>query len=417
MLAMNMVTLPGSVKLMGFPKRQSMERCITRRDFVAGMAGLALAGGASRFLSAAAAGASTKPALTGKETTMPLLKDIYADCFMIGVALDDEKKLKDLQDVGPANFNAWTPENSLKWGPLRPEEHVYDFSRAERYLAEARKYGMKAHGHTLVWFQVPPQWLFADQPSRNALIERMERHIFTVGSHFRGRLHSWDVVNEAVGDEPGQMWRRRDHELYGVPRDMWLELLGEDYVEQAFRFAGQACPGSLLYYNEYFTVTPQDRTVSLAKGEKVCRLVRDLRDKGLRVDGVGIQGHWEMDRLDVGQVERLIEMLRKLDVVISISELDLGLGGKWDDKHPPMPSLPPELERRQAVAYAKLFRMFRSHRDAIERVTFWGVCDRNSWKRSMFDDYPLPFDTDAQPKEAFRAICDPEAYLQEHGQS
>ena len=356
----------------------------------------------------------SRPA-SGKSTM--LLKDTYRDSFMIGATLDSEEKLQDLLAVGPEHFNAWTPENALKWHVLRPGEGEFEFSRADRYCEEASRFGMKAHGHTLVWFQVNPKWVFAGAPSRRRLLERMEEHIHTVGGHFRGRLHSWDVVNEAVSDEPGQRWRRRDHELYGVPRDPWLAGVGEDYVEQAFRFAQAACGEARLYYNEYFTVTPQDRSVSLAKVEKVCRLVRDLRDKGLRVDGVGIQGHWELGRLNVDDVARMIDRLHQENVILSVSELDIGVRGLWGGKKPPMPSLPAGLELEQALLYAKLFRVLRQHTEAIERVSFWGVSDAHTWKTALHgDDYPMIFDRQNRPKLAFQAVCDPEGFLREQGQ-
>jgi endo-1,4-beta-xylanase len=343
-----------------------------------------------------------------------MLKDIYTKHFLIGSIFDKPETHRDLLDVGPEHFGAWTPENALKWGPLRPSEFVYDFSIAEQYLAVARDHGMVAHGHTLVWFQHVPDWVVSDQPDRSKMLQRLEQHIHTVGAHFRGRIHSWDVVNEAVSDDPDceVMWRYSDHQCWGIPLDPWLHMLGPDYVEWAFRFAAEACPDAYLYYNEYFTTCPQDRAVNLTKVAKVCRLVQELRDKGLRVDGIGIQGHWELDSLDLSDVEQMFAMFSQLDITVSISELDIGVRGRWGEPKPPMLSLPTELARQQAVTYARLFRLLTAHSSIIERVSFWGVCDRNTWKTQLHGaDYPLLFGVDGKPKEAYHAVADPDGYL------
>jgi endo-1,4-beta-xylanase len=337
---------------------------------------------------------------------------------VIGVAFGGEAKLEDLKEIGPGHFICYTPEGAFKWGAIHPEPDTYRFDRADPYVDFVLNNGMKIHGHTLLWFQLNPAWLFQGRGGglvlRTELLDRMEKHIFTVCGHYRGKVYSWDVVNEALSDvtEMKVMYRFDDHKLYGVEEDMWCRLLGGDYIEYAFKWAHEADPTAKLYYNEYETYSPQTRAVCKFKQEKMVALVNRLRDKGLHIDGMGIQGHFEHIDMVVEDLEAMIRRFGSLGLKVSISELDIGMLKSARGKNPYPDRLPPDLAHFQARLYARLFQMLKRNAQVVERVTFWGVSDKRTWKsRVGRQDHPLLWDVHNQPKEAFYAVADPDGYL------
>jgi endo-1,4-beta-xylanase len=265
-------------------------------------------------------------------------------------------------------------------------------------------------GHTLVWFHQTPDWVFQDESGkplgREALLERMRDHVFTVMGRYRGQIHAWDVVNEAVAAD-GQLRKCK-----------WLDIIGEEYIRNAFEFARQADPAALLYYNDY------DLEIQ-SKREGVIRLVRGLQEKGIRVDGVGTQGHWFLDYPSLDEIETSIVALSELGIKVMVTELDVGvlpsypLDSKVVDlssfdpesqkKHNPYPNgLPASVQKDLANRYAELFSLFRKHRDKLGRVTFWAVHDGQSWRSYIpirgRTEYPMLFDRQCKPKPALDAI-------------
>ena len=265
-------------------------------------------------------------------------------------------------------------------------------------------------GHTLVWFHQTPDWVFQDESGRplgrEALLERMKEHIFTVMGRYKGRIHGWDVVNEAISSDGG------------FRKCSWLEIIGEDYVLKAFEYARQADPGAQLYYNEY-DVEKQP------KCEGVIRLIRDLQSKGVHINGIGIQGHWFLDYPRIEEIETSILALSKLGVKLMVTELDVGVlpfypvdsklvdlasfSPELQKKHNPYPSgLPDSVQKDMANRYAQIFSLFHKHRDKFSRVTFWAVHDGQSWRSYMpingRTDYPMLFDRHCKPKPAFDAV-------------
>jgi endo-1,4-beta-xylanase len=245
-------------------------------------------------------------------------------------------------------------------------------------------------GHTLVWHSQTPRWVFEDeggQPaSRELLLTRMRDHIHTVVGRYKGKIRGWDVVNEALNE---------DGSLRASP---WLKIIGEDYLVKAFEFAHEADPEAELYYNDY----------SLEGGRKrqgAARLVKMLQAAGVKLTCVGLQGHYSLEHPTVGEIGQTIEVFAKLGLKVMITELDVdvlptpGPGGAdvsmrfgADPKHNPYTNgLPTEIERRLADRYAELFGTFLKHRDAITRVTFWGVSDRSSWlNQFLAESLPHP---------------------------
>ena len=341
------------------------------------------------------------------------LKDLFKDDFYIGVALNrNQISGKDPKAVTlvEQHFNSITPENILKWEEVHPDPDRYHFEAADQYVAFGEKNKMHITGHTLVWFYQTPDWVFQDESgnpmSRDGLLKRMKEHIFTVMGRYKGRIHGWDVVNEAISSD-GQFRKNK-----------WLEIIGEDYVLKAFEYARQADPDAQLYYNEYDFEHP-------AKCEGVIRLIENLESKGIRIDGIGIQGHWFLTYPSIGDIENYILALSKLGVKLMITELDVGVlpfypvdselvdissfDIETQKKFNPYPDvLPDSVQKDLANRYAELFSLFLKHRDKFSRVTFWAVHDSQSWRSYMpirgRADYPMLFDHHCKPKPAFDAV-------------
>ena len=345
--------------------------------------------------------------------TQPALKDVFKDDFNIGAALSlDQISGKEPEAISlvEKHFNSITPENILKWEEVHPAPGKYNFAAPDRYVALGEKNKMFIIGHTLVWFHQTPDWVFQDESGkplgREALLERMREHIFTVMGRYRGRIQGWDVVNEAIMADGS------------FRKSKWLEIIGEDYVLKAFEFARQADPNAQLYYNEYdFEYGP--------KCEGVIRLIKNLQSKGVRVDGIGIQGHWFVDYPRIEEIEHYIVALSQLGVKLMITEMDVSVlpfypvdakavdissfDAELQKKHNPYrDALPDSVQDALAKRYAGLFSLFRKHRDKFNRVTFWAVHDAQSWRNYLpirgRTDYPMLFDRRCQSKPAFEAL-------------
>jgi len=342
-------------------------------------------------------------AATPAQTT---LKDAFRDFFRIGAALNPGQFTgKDAAGAAlvAAQFNTITPENDLKWGLIHPTPDGYRFERADRYVEFGEKNHMFIVGHCLVWHQQTPAWVFQDQ-DREALLKRMRDHILTVVGRYKGRINGWDVVNEAL-DENGKL-----------RQSPWLRIIGEDYIAKAFEYAHEADPKAELYYNDYSLENE-------AKRKGAIELIRKLKAQGVPIAAVGLQGHDNMNWPEVSQQEAAITAFRALGIKVNITELDVDVlpsvrsrqtadvsataaGGA--NSNPYTAGLPDALERALAKRYADLFTVFLKHRDAITRVTFWGVTDRDSWLNNFpvkgRTNYPLLFDRQGKPKPAFDSV-------------
>lgn len=353
--------------------------------------------------------------MTNPDTAgQPVLKEVFQNDFHMGAALSEDQicgKEPGAMDLVARQYNSITPENIMKWQEIHPEPGRYHFEASDRYVAFGEKHGMHIIAHALVWFHQTPGWVFQDTSgnplSREALLDRMKEHIFTVMGRYKGRIHGWDVVNEAIMKDGS------------FRKCKWLEIIGKDYVQKAFEFAREADPDAELYYNEY------DYEHG-AKTEGIIRLIRDLQNSGVRVDGVGIQGHWFLDYPEMDLLDRYVQDLSKLGVKLMITELDVGvlpfyaidselvplssLDTETQKKYNPYPDgLPDPVERRLADRYAELFAYFWKNRDLFGRITFWAVHDgqswRNYWPIAGRTDYPQLFDRNCLPKPAFDAVA------------
>lgn len=343
-------------------------------------------------------------------SAQPALKDVFTNDFLIGAALNPRQFSGDSNDevvIVQKHFNTITAENAMKWMHLQPRQGEFAFAQADRFVEFGQKHGMTIIGHTLVWHSQTPRWVFQDQDgeslTRDALLERMREHIRTVAGRYKGKIHGWDVVNEALND---------DGTLRPSP---WLKIIGEDYLVKAFQFAHEADPEAELYYNDYSLEGERKRAGAL-------NLVKKLQAAGVKLTGVGLQGHYHLERPSARQIDETIAAFANLGVKVMITELDVnvlptpGSGGadvstrfNADPKLNPYPDgLPEEMQQRLARRYAELFRIFLQHRESVTRVTFWGVSDRSSWLNHYpirgRTNYPLLFDRSGQPKAAFHAV-------------
>jgi endo-1,4-beta-xylanase len=341
----------------------------------------------------------------------PALKDVYKGAFRIGVALNETQfsgQNASGAALAAAHFNAISPENILKWEVVHPKPDVYNFEPGDKYVAFGEKHGMQIIGHTLVWHSQVPKWVFEDETGkplmREALLARMEDHIHHVVGRYKGRIQGWDVVNEAV-DEDGTL-----------RKSPWLKIIGEDFIAKAFEYAHEADPAAKLHYNDYNMAVD-------AKRAGVIRMIRDLKARGIQIDVAGMQGHLKLDRPSAEQYDRSIAELAATGVKIAITELDIDLlpaanrnttadVGRRDEAraelNPYADGLRKDMQERLAKRYADLFAVFLKHKDVVQRVTFWGLSNRDSWLNNWpvrgRTSYPLLFDAHGRPTPAFDAV-------------
>jgi len=341
----------------------------------------------------------------------PVLKNVFAGKFLIGSAVSQHQSEgrapRDMAIVA-RHYNTITPENILKWQEVHPEPGAYNFESADRFVELGEKNGMFIVGHTLVWHQQTPDWVFEDAQGkrldREALLKRLKDHIDTVVGRYKGRIGGWDVVNEALEDDGS------------LRKTKWLEIIGPDYIEKAFEYARQADPEAELYYNDYNMYKP-------AHCAGAVRLVQSLQQKGLRIDGIGMQGHWGLDYPSMQELTDSLDAYAKTNVPVMITELDITVlpsavrqrGADITQNvqlraelNPYPDGLPDAKQQKLADRYGELFSVFVNPNYNVKRVTFWGVHDGSSWRNHWpvrgRTDYPLLFDRQANPKPAFDAV-------------
>ncbi len=318
----------------------------------------------------------------------------YSNDFPIGAAVNPAV-IKSHWELITQHFNSITAENEMKPCNLQPLEGQFDFTTADRMVAFAKQNNMKMRGHTLVWHAQTPDWFFTDgqggAASRDTLLGRMKEHISTVAGHFKGSTYCWDVVNEAIDDHGGGQFLRKSP---------WLEIIGPDFLQKAFAFAHEADPGAQLFYNDYNETDP-------VKCAKICRLVRQLKEQGVPIHGLGLQGHWNIFSPTLDEIRTALDQYAALGVKLQITELDVSIYASSDKSTEPATPLEALLEK-QAQFYESIFRLFREYREHISGVTFWGVADDATWLKFFpvmgRKNYPLLFDEDHQAKEAFQRI-------------
>jgi len=348
------------------------------------------------------------------------LKDVYKDAFLIGAAVNPSitsGRDKASQDIVVKHFNAITAENVLKASSINPQPGVYNWRPADDYLAFGEKNKMFIIGHTLVWHNQVPAWFFTNAEgkpnTKEEQIERLRSHIEAVAGRYAGRINGWDVVNEVI-DNDGSYRNSNWVNAFGS---------GDTLVKYAFKFAAQYAPNTELYYNDFNAWRPSKR-------DAIVRMVKMLQKEGIRIDGVGMQGHWGLNYPNNKYIEDAIDAYAACGVKVMITELDVdvlplskeGQIAGWAanaDKQlqleefeifldPYKQGLPDSVQKQLTNRYAELFSIFYKKKNKISRVTLWGVHDGASWKNGSpipnRTNYPLLWDRQYKPKPALNAV-------------
>lgn len=337
------------------------------------------------------------------ETPDAVLKSVLADKFLIGVAVNSSQAAG-LDSIGAAvikkHFNSIVAENCMKSEEIHPEEDRYDFRLSDEFVRFGEENNMFIIGHTLIWHSQLAKWFCIDEKGEKVMPEvlkkRMKEHIYTVVGRYKGRIKGWDVVNEAILEDGSY----RKSPLY--------EILGDELIPLAFQYAHEADPDAELYYNDYGMAHEGKRNAVVA-------LVKKLKEQGLRIDGVGIQGHMGVDHPDYEELEKSIVAFGQTGVKVMITEWDMSVlptvnsGANVADTvsfNDVLNPYPTELPDSVAVVWNErmgtFFRLFEKHSDIISRVTVWGLSDGDSWRNDWpikgRKDYPVLFDRNYQPK-------------------
>jgi endo-1,4-beta-xylanase len=353
------------------------------------------------------------------------LKDYFKGYFPIGVAVNTAALHGADSALIVREFNSVTPENDMKMGPIHPSENVYNWKNADAIVDFAVAHHIKIRGHNLCWHNQEAAWMFigpdGKPASKELLLQRLKDHIFTVVKHYKGKIYAWDVVNEAVDDsnDSTQVYRKSN----------WYNTFGgPEFIAAAFRFAHEADPDAKLFYNDYNSEHP-------VKREKIYKLLKNLVDNHVPIDGVGMQAHWKLNDPSPEELRKALNEVTSLGLKVQFTELDITIRTPQPRPTPgtqpvvaatptPDPGYTPEVEAKQIAQYKMAFDIFREYKKSITGVTFWNVSDRYSWldarggglaggaaaaanvPRVVRKAYPLLFDESRQRKKAYWAVVD-----------
>ncbi|GGA19503.1 endo-1,4-beta-xylanase [Paenibacillus physcomitrellae] len=338
---------------------------------------------------------------------IPSLQEVYKDDFLIGNAVSSTDFEGQRLELLKKHFNVVTAENAMKPDQVYNTNKQFDFTAADALVSQITAAGLKLHGHVLVWHQQTPEWLNTGEDgkplTREQALANMRSHIETVIEHFGNKVISWDVVNEAMNDNPSDPtnWKAA---LRSSP---WKAAIGDDYVEQAFLIAREVLDSHpdwdiKLYYNDYNEDNQNKATAIASMVQELNNKYASEHDGKLLIDGIGMQGHYNLNTRSEN-VEASLEKFIQLGVEVCISELDVTAGSdsKLTDKQ----------ANAQGYLYAQLMNIFKEHADHIFRVTWWGLNDSSSWRASQ---NPLLFDQNLQAKKAYYGVADPDKYMTEY---
>ncbi|MCR2805144.1 endo-1,4-beta-xylanase [Paenibacillus soyae] len=339
------------------------------------------------------------------------IKTVYKDDFLIGAAVGDAEFDGKRLELLTKHHNVVTAENAMKPDYAYNAERQFDFTAEDALVAKIKEQGLLLHGHVLVWHQQMPLWLSTgadDKPlSRETALANLRNHITTVMKHFKGDVISWDVVNEAMNDNPPNPtnWKA------SLRNSPWKAAIGDDYVEQSFLIAREVlddptnaswASGIKLYYNDY-------NDDNKNKATAIANMVEELNNKyaaahnGKKlIDGIGMQAHYNLStKLD--NVKASLERFIELGVEVSVTEIDITAGSDS--------TMTEKEAKAQGYLYAQLMNLYKEYADHIARVTFWGLNDATSWRASQ---NPLLFDADLQAKPAYYGVIDPVKFMTEN---
>jgi endo-1,4-beta-xylanase len=373
------------------------------------------------------------------------LKELFRKDFLIGVAVSERGITGDAAKMVTDNYNTITAENefkpqSLLYFPMQrpmgaPQTQggqpgqpgqpqagqprqgmggfpqtpvkldtinglVFNWASADRIADFARANNLPVRGHTLVWHSQTPAAFFNDekgnQLTKEQLYARMKIYMTAVIDRYKDVTFCWDVVNEALSDNEGEIYRTQSP---------WYKICGKDFIAMAFRTARSVNPNIKLIYNDYNIVNP-------AKLERACTMLKELLDAGVPIDGVGMQAHWSND-ITPEMIQTAIDRFTALGLKIHITELDLttytsyhgdGAKNQVQETQP----FTEALDILQAEKYKSYFEVLHKNAGKVTSVTFWGLDDGRSWLNSFpvrgRKDYPMIFDSQSKPKRSYYSI-------------
>ena len=335
------------------------------------------------------------------------LRDVFKSNFLIGTALNGNQILENdsIQNVLIAKeFNSVTPENVMKSLLIHPQKDTFNFDLPDKLVALAEKNDMHVQGHTLVWHsQLSP--FFKEITDSTEMVEVLTNHINTIVGRYKGKIDAWDVVNEALNDDGT------------LRKTAFLDALGEDYLSLAFDLTQKIDPDAELYYNDYSMTIPAKRAGAI-------KMIKRIQELGTKIDGIGMQGHWDLNTPSIEEIEKSIVEYAELGIKVAITELDVSVipmpwdfsgadvNVKFESGDPTMnpypEKLPDSIQVKLAERYEAIFKLFLKHEDKISRVTFWGVNDGDSWKNDWpingRTNYPLLFDRNNEKKKAYYSV-------------
>ncbi|MBC3766200.1 endo-1,4-beta-xylanase [Neptunicella marina] len=358
---------------------------------------------------------STKQATTPETKNTSSLKEAYAGRFLIGATLNDDLVAHPdsaKMQLVKKHFSAATMDNAFKWGVINPQPDDYRFTAPDNFVNFTNSNEIKAIGHVLFWHSQTPDWVFKDEQgnllSREALLKRMRERASMMANRFGDKIKIWDVVNEAIEDDGS------------LRNSLYHQIIGDDFIEQAFYIANDVLPADAIkIYNDYGMTREGRRSAVIA-------MVNDFKARGVPIDAIGIQGHWGMKTPTLDEIDNTLTVLAATGLPLHITELDLDYLGREQffganvdiDKleatpeNNPYPdgNFPASADKELGDRYADIFRLFLKHQQQIDRVTFWGVTDAESWLNGWpvagRTNYPLLFNHDGSPKQALQQVID-----------
>ena len=352
------------------------------------------------------------------------LKEAFSEHFLMGTIwhghdVNGKKNtfLEKEKEITLREFNSITAENVMKPHYIQPKKGIFKFKAADEMVNFATKNKLTIVGHTLVWKNSAPDWFFQDrngnQVSREVLIERLKTHIQTVVSRYKGKIAYWDVVNEAIETK----WnpRTQSYDAFYKPCP-WLDIIGPEYIEISYKAAQDADPDAKLLYNDY-------NLDQKAKLDFALNMIRDFKERGVPIYGLGYQAHLFLREPTLPEMERVLKKSADLKIPVHITELDVSvLPNAWKYRtasveeqydlasklNPYQKNIPTDVLFEQSRRYKDVFKLFLDYHDTVERVTFWGVWDGNSWRdykpMSGRTDYPLLISRSFEKKMAYDQV-------------
>ena len=338
------------------------------------------------------------------QSNFKTLKEAYKDYFTIGVAVNMGNLLSTEKAVHiKEHFSSMTAENDMKPSSTQPREGQWNFSNADNIMRFASTNNIPLRGHCLIWHNQTGNFMFNDENgnlvSKEVLFERMKRHIETVVGRYKGRVYAWDVVNEAISDDPNAPHPYRE--------SLYYKIAGDEFIRKAFEYAHEADPNALLFYNDYNETNP-------VKRERIYNMVKQMKAAGVPIHGIGMQGHYNVASPTEDDLRAAIKRYREVVNVIHVTELDVRInaqsqGGQLQASGGAVAgTFTQEADLAQTRQYEMLFRVYRENKDVIRNVTFWNTDDGDSWldrrQGNTARNYPLLFDDNLKPKSAYYRV-------------